>query len=164
MFNRSYVGGLVTEGQYIFVVANGAINKFPSSVSTDASAEVYQTSFATNTVSALNGIDVIEGKLIYTTENNEIKSNSKEGAEIFCYKNPNIERPQGLTVLRSGLFLVLDINQKGKIHLLSADERRHKPLLDKFKNVSKPRDIWLDTNKRTFYVCGGEFIDIYKIV
>lgn len=46
---------------------------------------------------------------------------------------------------------------------MSADGRQHRTLLDKFENVTEPKDVWLSPNEKELYVCGGEFIDIYQL-
>lgn len=121
--------------------------------------------FNTNTgCRGLNGMNVIGKYIVFTTANNEIKCSTLQGKRKFCYKNDELESPEYIAVLSSGLTLVVDRANDGSVHLISNDGLKHRRLLEKFENVSNPTDIWLDGNEELVYFTGGKYIDTYRIV
>ena len=108
-------------------------------------------------------MNIHNDEIIFTTKDKEIKRATLEGREIYCYKNSTIKTPQRLAVLPSGLVLFVDSHKKGSLHVLSADGTSHRTLLENFEKIENPRDIWLDVDKETVYIAGGEYIEAYTL-
>ncbi|CAG2236488.1 unnamed protein product [Mytilus edulis] len=87
-FVKEIVGSIFSDNQNIFLVVNNAIKQFPNSLEGQLT-----TSFATNTTCELNGMDILENNIIFTTKDKEIKRANLNGKDIFCYKNETIKIP-----------------------------------------------------------------------
>ncbi|CAG2246905.1 unnamed protein product [Mytilus edulis] len=120
-----------------------------------------ETCFSTNTTGVSNGMSIHNDEIIFTTKDKEIKRATLEGQTIYCYKHETIETLECLTVLPSGLVLFVDRNDTGSLHVLSADGTKHRTLQENFMQIENPMDIWLDVDKETVYIAGGEYIEVY---
>lgn len=161
---KDYIGDMVSIDNDIYAVVEGGIKKFPCTAESKDRASIMTLCFPTNTGRGRNGIGFVLDNLIYTSNDNEINSNTLDGKEIYSYKHDELQSPRDIDVLPSGLTLVLDVSDNGKLHLVSSDGQQHRTLIEKFENVEKPQSIWTDNNKRILYVCGGEFIDVYRVI
>ncbi|CAG2246843.1 unnamed protein product [Mytilus edulis] len=113
---------------------------------------------------ALNGMNIHNGDMIFTTKEKEIKRTTLEGQIIYCYKNEAIVTPECLVVLPSGLVLFVDRNGTGSLHVLSCDGAIHRTLLENFEQIENPMDIWRMWIKKTVYIAGGEYIEVYTSI
>ncbi|CAC5370363.1 TRIM56 [Mytilus coruscus] len=159
-FNKDHIGALFSSNNEVYVVVNRAIKKF----SINADSNEMSTCFNTNTGCGLNGMNVIGKYIVFTTADKEIKCSTLQGKNKFCYKNEKLESPECIAVLSSGLTVVVDRANGGSLNLLSEDGLKHRRILEKFKNVNNPTDIWLDGNEELVYVAGGQYIDAYRII
>ncbi|XP_063424887.1 E3 ubiquitin-protein ligase TRIM45-like [Mytilus trossulus] len=159
-FDKESVGTLFSHNKCIFLVVENAIKKF---VTTCSPRIIVNLCFSTNTKGASNGMSIHNGDIIFTTKDKEIKRATLEGKEIYSYKKKIIKKPECLAVLPSGLVLFIDTHNKGSLHVLSADGTKHRTLLEHFEKIQNPRDIWLDVEKKTIYIAGGEYIEAYSL-
>ncbi|CAC5419250.1 unnamed protein product [Mytilus coruscus] len=157
-FVKESVGALFHHNENIFLLVNNAVKQFPKSLEGELT-----TSFATNTTCELNGNSILEDTIIFTTKDKEIKRATLNGREIFCYKNETIKNPECLAILPSGLVLFVDRHNRGLLHGLSPDGKNHRILLQNFEKIENPMDIWLDADKETVYIAGGEYIEVYEL-
>ncbi|XP_052092434.1 tripartite motif-containing protein 45-like [Mytilus californianus] len=159
-FRKEYVGALFSHNEFVFLVVPNAIRKFVKTFNPDNVGELTHC-FSTNTENGLDGMNIHDDDIIFTTKNKEIKRATLEGQTIYCYQNKTIVTPECLAVLPSGLVLFVDRNYKGSLHVLSADGTKHRTLLENFGKIENPKDIWLDVDKETIYIAGGEYIEVY---
>lgn len=96
-------------------------------------------------------MSIHNGDIIFTTKDKEIKRTTLEGKEIYPYKNETIKKPESLPVLPSALVLCVGTYNKGSLHVLSADGKKHRTLLEHFEKIQNPRDIWLDVDKKKLF-------------
>lgn len=161
-FEQEYVGALFSHNHFIFLVVTNAIRKFVKTHNPNNLGKLTHC-FSTNTECGLNGMNIHDDDIIFTTKDEEIKRATLEGQIIYCYKNETIVAPECLAVLPSGLVLFIDTNNKGSLHVLSADGTKHRTLLENFVKIANPKDIWLDVDKETIYIAGGEYIEAYSL-
>lgn len=160
-FTEDYVGAMIERNGTIYIIVDLAIKQFPVKQDPE-SLEPMSTCFAANTDCGRNGMVVFEDRLIFTTKSDEVKCNTFDGTDVFCFDE--IETPWCLEVLPSGAALVVDRSGTGSLHVISEDGTQHKTLVETFKNITEPYDIWMDEDGWTFYIAGGEYIEVYRLL
>ncbi|XP_063420278.1 uncharacterized protein LOC134705490 [Mytilus trossulus] len=161
-FEKEFVGALFSHNHSIFLVGDNAVRKFAKTFNPNNLGKLTHC-FSTNTESGLNGMNILDDNIIFTTKDKEIKRATLEGKTVYCYKNEKIVTPECLAVLPSGLVLFIDRLNNGSLHVLSAGGTKHRTLLEKFEKIENPMDMWLDVDEETVYIAGEEYIEVYSL-
>lgn len=155
----SYNGGVCLHSGSVYIAVNGGIERKVLGTN----EKLQQIFDGKINCTLLNGLasDKKNNRLIYTSKEYEVVCNSHEGKEIFSYKDGQMRNVTSVTVHSHGL--VFAGEEEGHVHVISEDGKQRKTLIEKCDKIQKICDVWLDPTRKTLFICGNQYIELYDI-